>query len=397
MVYKNFSRVISRIILIGVLVFSMLPFEVAYGCAPPEDWEIFLSGDHFVIGEVVEIVDSEILIDTVDYFISEVANDAELVSEIVSFPGYSWQIERFEQGDYVIASFDGENFCEATTGAIFHVTSLDYATLQVEDTLGRVFRMLTDFVNHRGAYAYYEGRNSSVYRQHRQNPMGWMIAYDPTSLVLGEIIAFERDEVTIEIWDYVTPNGEELAFDRLTLYQDRHHLFNNFNVGDDVAVKIRIPIGDGDARTLMSSSHSSMDIFSVNVLEDGSVQLENVRMETVREDSSLSALYTDLLQHRRNYPYVVTFGSSRYQRYQTVARLVDGELIMIYEQEEPEEADEVVVLTAEPEPLTLSATGDSEWPTLAMMSIGISGALGVIVVFLVVKKRKRVLKDEKYR
>jgi len=363
MIFKK----LLRIILVG-LVFLLKPIEIAHGCEP-HPVRNFMSGSHFAIGEVIAIDETEILIDVADYFMLEHITNEELevlmmTSETFSFPSSTRRVQYFEQGDYVIASLGVAGGCYFENDEeIFHVTTLDYATLQVEDRMGQGWmpeRMLTvtEFVNHG-----FQQRNSRTYRQHHQTPMGWLAAYNTTSLILGQITAFERDEVTIEIWDYVIPDEIELTNDRLTLYQERHHLFIGFNVGDDVAVTLRVPTGDGDTRTLVSTDHSSMDIFSVNVLEDGSVQLESDRIRTGSEDSSLSALYTDLLQHRGNYPYVVTFGGTG--RYKSVARLVDDELIMIYQQEEvlEELVDGVEFL--------------------------IGAVLGVIVVVLVTKNREK--------
>ena len=102
----------------------------------------------------------------------------------------------------------------------------------------------------------------------------------------------------------------------------------------------------------------------------------------------------DLLQHRGNYPYIVTFGGD--DRYRTVARLVDDELIMIYEREVVVEervdlADEVgfeLVENVEVDWLLLA-------PILALMLSFIIGVLlGVVVVILVIKTRKQVLSDD---
>jgi len=385
---------LSIIVIIGLIgsVLLLSPIETAYGCEP-DPFEIFTTGSHFIIGEVLTIDETEILIDVADYFMPPSATNEELVetSETINFPSSSWLLEHFNQGDYVITSFNGTGCSWDGAEEIFHVTSLDYTTLQVEDrmskTWGMAERMMTDFVNHRATYNYQQ-RNSRIYRQHRENPAGWMVIYDPPSLILGEITVLNPDEVTIEIWDYVAPDEKELAFDRLTLYRGHTTVFNNFNIGDDVAVIFRLPVGDGDARTLTAIPLGSpMDVFTINILENGDIQAEHIR-----EDSSISAFYTDLIQHRRNYPYVVTFGGTG--RYKSVARLVNGELVMVYEQEEVvieqvESANQVAA-----EILTSREATTSTWLTLTLVIVGIGGVLGVAVMVLVAKTNKQVLNDE---
>ena len=385
---------ISRSILAGLVfllsMFSMFSFtETVYGCAD-DPWEIFMGGTRFIIGEVVVSDESEFLIDVADYFIPEVANDSWTTSlEVLSFGIESWRLANFEPGDYVVASlYSTEPGCNGTVDEIFHVTSLDYETLQVKDN-GRDSRILSAFVNQRAVYSFREGSSGRLYRQHRQNPNGYIVVHGVANLILGQITSFEGDEVTIEIWDYVLETGGALTFNQLTLYW-RNLPLNDFNVGDNVAINLRIPVSDVDTSTLMVMPASqTLDVFSVNVLEDG-----NVQVESVREDSSISALYTDLLQHRGNYPYVVTFGGT--ERYQSVARLVDNELIMIYEQEEVVEELEDASDELEDEMLTPTTSSiESEWSIVALAISGTGVAVGAAVVILAIKTRKQVLSDEK--
>jgi len=370
---------LSVIILIGSILL-LSPIETVHGCEP-DPVRNFMSGSHFIIGEVIAIDETEILIDVADNFTPESdSNEAQELTSEVSVPSSEWRVQHFEQGDNVVATFGVEDCYWDNEEEIFHVTSLDYATLQVEDRMrqgwGMDERVLTDFINHRGTYNYQQ-RNSRVYRQHRNNPAGWMIIHDSTSLILGQITALEWDEVMIEIWDYVTPDGVELAFDRLSLHQT--HRFNDFNVGDDVAVNIQVPVGDGDARTLTAilAGSSSMDVFSVSHLNDG-----NVKVEAIPEDNILSAFYTDLLQHRGNYPYVVTFEGTA--RYKSVARLIGNELIMVYEEVEVVEEQAEPVNEEEIEFLTPREVMGSYWIVLAFAAIGVAGVL----IILVVKMRK---------
>ena len=371
---------LSKAILIGLL-FLLKSTEIIHGCEP-DPVRNFMSGFSFVIGEISTIDETEILIDVADYFTSEFeSNEAqELNLETVSVPSSEWRMQHFEQGDYVVVAFDVEACYWDNEKEVFHVTSLDYATLQVEDRMrqgwGSAERMLTDFINHQAAYSYQQ-RNSRIYRQHRSNPTGWLIIHDPTSLILGQITVLEWNEITIEIWDYVTPYGIELAFDRLNLHQT--HRFNDFNVGDDVAVNIQVPVGDGDARTLTAIPvNPSLDILSVRDLDDGSI-----RLEAISEDSSASAYYTDLLQHRGNYPYVVTFGGTG--RYKSVARIVDDELITVYEEVEVIEEQGESVSEAEIELLSPREIMGFDWLILVFVIVGI---MTIAVVIFVVKIRK---------
>ena len=385
---------ISKISLVIGLIFLFNPIETAYGCVP-DPIEIFMSGSHFVIGEVIEVdVDEwEILLDVADYFSSDSAGKIEMPDSeplTASFSGNYSGVGNFEPGDYVVASFYGSDFCGSNGREILHVTSLDYATLQVKDTVwytnGHNVRKLTDFINHRAAYEY-EVYGLRMYRQNRQNPIGFTVVYGRTSLILGQITVLDEDEITIEIWDYVTMDNvradeEELPFDHLTLYRGRARGFNDFSIGDEVAIALRLPAGNEDTSTLtVMPIDSIVDIFSINILDNGSIQAEHIR-----DDSSMSALYTDLIQHRGNYPYVVTFGDTG--RYNSVVRLVDGELIMIYEHEEVIEEEDL-------DELASSETVGSDWVTLAFVTVGIAGLLGLSGVVLVVKIRKQVLSDEK--
>jgi len=380
-------KILLTFALIGFIFFPR-SVETTYGC-DFHSWDFFMDGSQFVIGVVISIDESEVSIEVTDSFAPHFTPSESLIeiSDVVYFPSDRWQrFERLKQGDHVVASLTSECPCCERDGSIFHVTSLDYATLQVvEEPGGSTLRMLTDFVNHRAIYTH-RFNSLRVYRQHRQNPIGFTLAYDPTSLILGEITSLEQGEITIEIWDYITPDGAELAFDHLRWSWDDENEFTRFNVGDDIAVNLWLPSGDGESRTLTATS---MTIFSINVLDDGSIQLER------GNDASLSALFTDLIQHRRYYPYVVTFaGSHQHRRYQSVARLVDGELIMIYGQqiivEERVENTNVI----EDEFLTPRDPG-FDWATIAFATVGIGGVLGVAMVVLVVKIRKQVLSDEK--
>jgi len=463
---------LSKILLIG-LVLLVKPTETVNGCDPGDPWEIFMTGSRFVIGEIVDIDGLDILLDVADYFVIDPAVETEITdpaaeTEIIdpaaeteitdptvdpeittsemqrshianiddidnsqrrtenfNIDNSQSRIANFNQGDYVIVSFGGEDgvsrsFCDTAGTEIFHVTSLDYETLHVKHHREHIARMLTDFVYNRGTYTYDTwSRGTRVYRQHRWNPEGWLLIYDLNSLILGNIITLEEEKFTIEIWDYVTSNGEELAFEHVTLYWEYSHhrsSFEDFNVGDSVAVTVQLPnqlpTEDDDARVL-AVIEISIDVFSINILDDGSMQLERVQ-----EDSGLSALYTDLLQHRGNYSYVVTFGSLR--RYESIDRLVDDELIRVYQQgrvmAEPVDltvATETETLT-EPEDLTRStfsttspdveeledraeigaenltpSESSSSWATLVFASVGgIGGVMGVAVALLVVKIRK---------
>jgi len=382
-----------RIILIS-LIFLAKPVELVHGCGPDDKWEIFMTGSHFAIGEIVDIDGSEILIDVADYFIVDHGVEIEITtSELFKFSfinSQSW-VEDFSLGDYVVISLGGSdmmigmNFCDMSGTEIYPVTSLDYTTLQVESEDELISRMLTDFVYHRGTYMYHASR-VRVYRKHRQNPAGWLLFYDPTSLILGRITVLDEDEITIEIWDYVRTDHErvddELPFEHLTLYRGEAFRFNDFSIGDDIAVALRLPTAAEDARTLTAVPTESLrDTFSINILEeDGSVQVEHIR-----GDASVSAFYTDLLQHRGNYTNVVTFGGT--SRYKSVARLVDGELIMVYEEEEVgSEQMESADATRE--------AADSDLLVLILVIAGIGGVLGVGVV-LVAKVKKQVLSNEK--
>lgn len=375
------------IILIG-LILLLKPPVIVDGCAPPWDWEIFISGDHFVIGQVIEVEDSEFLIAVADYFTSEVANDANLIGEVVSFSTSSiWQQDPINQGDYVVASFDGVNFCDATTGAIFHVTSLDYATLLVKDSIepNRILFMLTDFVNHRGAYSYRE-TNTRIYRSHRQNSMEFSIIYNSTSLILGDIVAIDEGEIIMEISDYITSEDRSLTSEQLTLYwtfDSERRLFDDFNVGDAIAVNLELLSENTDMR---ARAIWEVDVFAVTHLD------EEVQLRDVRGHQGVSALYTDLLQNRDIYEYRVIFERGS-RNYTTVVRLVDGEWLVIYEQEVEEEDSENLVIELDLDQFTRPTPTYPGLP-IALMTISIGSALGIAIIFLVVSKRKD-LKNEK--
>jgi len=382
-------NIFLAIVLAGLILLPSST-ETAYGC-DFHSWDFFMESSQFVIGVVVATSGSEVAIEVTDSFAPHFIPSELLIetSEIIYFPSDRWRrYERLEQGDYVVAALNECPCCERDSN-IFHVTSLDYATLQViDDADGPTLRMLTDFVNHRATYIH-RFRSPRVYRQNRQNPMGFTVAYDPTSLILGEITALERGEVTIEIWDYITPEGAELAFDYLRWYWDDIDGFSDFSVGDDIAVNLWLPTGGRESRTLTATSTT---VFSINTLDDGSMELEHSR------DASLSAFYTDFLGHRGSYPNVVTFGeSSQPQRYRSVARLVDDELIMIYGQVRVIEAQVESIDMIDIELLTSwDTTGiNSNWITLTFVLAGIGGVLVVAMVVLVVKIKKQVLREEK--
>ena len=359
-----------------------------------DPWDVFMDGSQFVIGEVIAANESEIHIEVADSFIPYGATNEGAIapSEVISFSSEYWdRYEHFQPGDYVVASLDPENTCSWDESNIFHTTSLNYAILQVENTSGHALRILTDFVNHRATYEYREGgapRGTRIYRQHRQHQTGFTVIYDETKLILGQIVALNPDDITIEIWDYVATVEHELSFDRLNLW-GYGSAFDDFNVGDDVAVNIRMPVVDEDTRTLVAMPTFSLDIFSVHNLADGSIQLTHIREE---DSDGISTLYTDLLQHRGEYSYVVTFG--RFGRYQSVARVVDDELIMIYEQDEVIEDLENPFDELEDEILAGESV-ESDWLIVTLVIAGTGVMLGVAVVIIAIKTRKQVLSDKK--
>jgi len=378
MILKNFFK----IILTGLMILPLWLTETAYGCYY-HPYEVFMTSSQFYIGEVVAIDESEILIDVADYFTTN--EESETIPEVLSLgSNISWHLEL---GDYVIVSFGSgiPDECVPYTGLpgseIFHVTSLDYATLRVNAVVDQDRIMLTNFVNHRATYVYRlsgSPTGSIIYRTHRYNPIGSTIIHYEFNLIVGQITTIDEDAVTIEVWDYVTSDGRELALDRLSL-RSSGQPFEGFNVGDDIAINLRhTGVSGEDARTMSTyvPRFHSTDIFSVNILDDGSMHLEYIR-----EDSSVSAFYTDLLQHRSINAYVVTFGGVG--RYKSVARLVDDELVMIYEQEEV--LEELVDLA------------DEAWVErlIPWVTVGIGGVLGVAVVVVVTKKRKRMVDDGK--
>ena len=369
-----------KIIFIGLLLL-MSPPEIVYGCIPPSSWEIFLSGGRFLIGEVVDIQDSEISIYVTDSFAANSENGTFAISEIIDFInvdilGYPQPTERFEVGDAVVASFEGfegPEFCDANGQALFHVTSLDYAHLQVGDHSSIITEILTSFVNQRGTYTYHYSRNRGIiYRQNRENSTGFTVYIDETSLILGSIVTLDDEEVIIKVWDYVISNDNESAPEYLT-YQIRHErrFFDEFDIGDDIAIR-------GPLSNRLRPTYISADIFSVHILDD------MIQLVDVRGDDSVSALYTDLLQHRNPDAYVFNFGRStvnsygerQSSRYGLIERLVDGERIVIYKQEvEIEDEDE----------------DDSErLPIALIMVIGTGSVLGISIIFLVLGKRKKL-------
>ena len=392
---------ISKTILI-VLVLLIKPTETANGCDPGESWEIFMTGSRFAIGEIVDIDGLDILLDVADYFIigrtietekidSERHNDNnQSRTENFNIANSQSRIENFDQGDYVIVSFGGEDmvgrgFCDTSGTEIFPITSLDNETLHVKHRQEHISKMLTDFVYHRGTYTYETwSRGTRIYRQHRSNPEGWLLIYDLNSLILGNITVLEEEKLTIEIWDYVTSDGEALAFELVTFYWEDHHRrsFEDFNVGDTVALTVQLPTQlsakDEDARVLATIEIS--DVFFIDIIDYDIVLLEHVQ-----ENSGLSALYTDFLQHRGYYSYVVTFGSLL--RYESIERLEGEGLIMVYQQGMV--VSEPVDLTVETESENLTIReSSSSGATLVFTTVGIGGVFGVVVAFLVVKIRK---------
>ena len=147
-------------------------------------------------------------------------------------------------------------------------------------------------------YEYREGGHPVGKRIYQEHPDGFKLIYDETSLILGQ----NENEITIEIWDYVISEGE-LSFERLSLW-GYGAAFDGFDRDDNIALNLRLPVGDEDARTLVAMPTFSLSIFSVHILKDDSVQLNH------NSSTFASALYTGLLQHRGNYSHVLTLGDT---------------------------------------------------------------------------------------
>ena len=376
-------------ILIGLLLLPNLT-RTAHACEPPPDWDIFLTGDHFVIGEVVEVngieSSTEIIIQIADYFAYKIENEAEIIPETIDFHAYPWQADRFEVGDYVAASFEGTDFCNASGRAIFHVTSLDYEHLQVKLEREFIAKMLTDFINQRGRYTYiYHHNRENIYRQNRENPLGFTIFHDPTSLILGNITALEEYEITIEIWDEIYSGNKTVALESLTLqwtFSRDAHLFDNFNIGDDIAVRLQRPnISEATVHLMFH-----MDLFSINN-DNGTITLKDVR-----GDESVSAFYTDLLRHRNLDLYLIRFGvrtfdenldSYRHQRYGLITRLEGDQNIVIYEQE-------IVENTERERPTPVYGTLlDTPLADLYLFAAGITLISATVIIIISMRKKRR--------
>lgn len=290
----------------------------------------FLEGHHIVFGEIIEIDDREVVIYVADYFnVATTDETGQSMSGLIRIicgsdqGGYwtSWcSPHHLNEGDYVLASLLENDSGFLAIYEIFKVESLDYQTFYAETQIRAGSIALTDFIRNRGAYEY-RWNWRRLYRQNVQDQSGFLVIYTETTVMIGEIIDIIDDEVMVNIADYIAGEATvEQTFDVIT-YGIRE--LEDFQIGDYIAVSTNIP---------QRSFGRRISINARNIFRIDSLDYQTLNAQSATGDSSLSALYTDYINHRGRYQYIVDFGTFDMDvAYQSITRLQGSEEILIYE------------------------------------------------------------------